>query len=417
MADIDVVAENLAELLTNTVDMAAVFYDIFLNPQPLDINIQMYDDNNQLITVTIPNRAKDRITPYVGEGSPEGVVEAPIGAVYVDTLTSTVYYKVSGSDSYGWNAVISQSLMETFIRTYLEARGYITTSSLNTYLITHEYVNIPSLETYLNVNGYIRGKNLDSIPALDLDNKLMVVTEDETDFLKNVSFGNLITSAISSDENNILTRGVDNKLYVEEVDTGVTPGTYQYPRNMEVNAKGKVTSVEQGSVEDFLPSQVGQDDKFLQTNGTSTSWVDILPAGFEIYWPGDVAPNGWLVRDGSAISRTTYSKLFSAIGTKYGAGDGSTTFNLPNDIDRYVKGSTTSGTYLAAGLPDHQHTLGAEVWRGADGNTQRVAWDGGDRHVGWATGTTSWASASNSIYGASPTVQPPTVTKLPIIKY
>lgn len=278
MADIDVVAENLAELLTNTVDMAAVFYDIFLNPQPLDINIQMYDDNNQLITVTIPNRAKDRITPYVGEGSPEGVVEAPIGAVYVDTLTSTVYYKVSGSDSYGWNAVISQSLMETFIRTYLEARGYITTSSLNTYLITHEYVNIPSLETYLNVNGYIRGKNLDSIPALDLDNQLMVVTEDETDFLKNVSFGNLITSAISSDENNILTRGVDNKLYVEEeADTGVTPGTYQYPRNMEVNAKGKVTSVEQGSVEDFLPSQAGQDGKFLQTNGTSTSWEEVDP--------------------------------------------------------------------------------------------------------------------------------------------
>lgn len=275
MADINVIAENLAELLTNSVDMAAVFYDIFLNPQPLDINIQMYDDNNQLITVTIPNRAKDRITPYVGEGSPEGVVEAPIGSVYVDTLTSTVYYKVSGSDSYGWNAVISQSLMETFIRTYLEARGYITTSSLNTYLVTHEYVNIPSLETYLNVNGYIRGKNLDSIPALDLDNQLMVVTEDETDFLKNVSFGNLITSAISSEENNRLTRGVDNKLYVEEeVDTGVTPGTYEFPMNLQVDSKGKVTSVEQGSTDDLLPSQTGNNGKFLTTNGTMASWID-----------------------------------------------------------------------------------------------------------------------------------------------
>ena len=239
MADLDIIQQNLTELLTNSVDMAAVFYDIFLNPQPLDINIQMYDDNNQLITVTIPNRAKDRITPYVGEGSPEGVVEAPIGAVYVDTLTSTVYYKVSGSDSYGWNAVISQSLMETFIRTYLEARGYITTSSLHTYLVTHEYVNIPSLETYLNVNGYIRGKNLDSIPALDLTNQLMVVTEDETDFLKNVSFGNLLASSVSSDANNILTRGTDSKLYVEkEADSGVEAGTYNYPINLIVNSKG-----------------------------------------------------------------------------------------------------------------------------------------------------------------------------------
>ena len=142
MADIQIVAENLAELLTNTVDMTAVFYDIFLNPNPMDVELKMYDDNNQLITVVIPNRAKDRITPYVGSGSPEGVVAAPIGSAYVDTLTSTVYYKVSGEsdDPYGWNAVLSQSLMETFIRTYLEARGYVTTSSLNTYLNIHEYV-------------------------------------------------------------------------------------------------------------------------------------------------------------------------------------------------------------------------------------------------------------------------------------
>lgn len=78
--------------------------------------------------------------------------------------------------------------------------------------------------------------------------------------------------------------------------------------------------------------------------------------------------------------------------------------------DRVLQGSSgnhAAGTTIAAGLPNHQHTLGAEVWRGADGSTQRVAWDGGDRQVGWATGTTSWASASNSIYGASNTVQPP----------
>ena len=97
--DLEVIQENLAELLTNTVNLTSVFYDIFLNPEPMDVNIQMFDDNNQLITVTIPNRAKDRITPYVGEGSPEGVVSAPIGTTYVDTSTSTIYYKVSGEDA------------------------------------------------------------------------------------------------------------------------------------------------------------------------------------------------------------------------------------------------------------------------------------------------------------------------------
>lgn len=47
---------------------------------------------------------------------------------------------------------------------------------------------------------------------------------------------------------------------------------------------------------------------------------------------GSTPPSGWLFCDGSQISRTTYAALFAAIGTTYGAGDGSTTFNLPNIV-------------------------------------------------------------------------------------
>lgn len=52
--------------------------------------------------------------------------------------------------------------------------------------------------------------------------------------------------------------------------------------------------------------------------------------GFVELYAGSVAPTGWLLCDGSAVSRTTYSVLFALIGTMYGAGDGTTTFNLPN---------------------------------------------------------------------------------------
>ena len=52
-------------------------------------------------------------------------------------------------------------------------------------------------------------------------------------------------------------------------------------------------------------------------------------AGMVMAFAGTSAPSGWLKCDGSAISRTTYAKLFAAIGTTYGTGDGSTTFNLP----------------------------------------------------------------------------------------
>ena len=56
----------------------------------------------------------------------------------------------------------------------------------------------------------------------------------------------------------------------------------------------------------------------------------LLPSGSVIEYAGDTAPNGWLICDGSAISRQKYSKLFEVIGTIYGSGDGNSTFNLPN---------------------------------------------------------------------------------------
>lgn len=70
---------------------------------------------------------------------------------------------------------------------------------------------------------------------------------------------------------------------------------------------------------------------------------------------GSTIPDGWLLCNGAAVSRTTYAKLFAAIGTRYGSGNGSTTFNLPNFNGRHVLGTTNTGNlggYVSAGLPD-----------------------------------------------------------------
>jgi microcystin-dependent protein len=70
------------------------------------------------------------------------------------------------------------------------------------------------------------------------------------------------------------------------------------------------------------------------TDVATTAWVNSkisadLPAGVVVPFGGTSVPSGWLKCDGSAVSRTTYAKLFAAIGTRYGTGNGSTTFNLP----------------------------------------------------------------------------------------
>lgn len=64
----------------------------------------------------------------------------------------------------------------------------------------------------------------------------------------------------------------------------------------------------------------------------------VVPAGAMMEYGGAAAPTGWLLADGSAVSRTTYAALFTAIGTAYGVGDNSTTFNLPNMKGRCARG-------------------------------------------------------------------------------
>ena len=82
---------------------------------------------------------------------------------------------------------------------------------------------------------------------------------------------------------------------------------------------------------------------------SGNEWVPVSGGGGEaigvvVSWSGSASsiPAGYLLCDGSAVSRTTYSGLFAAIGTTNGAGDGSSTFNLPNLVDKFVLGASNS---------------------------------------------------------------------------
>lgn len=88
------------------------------------------------------------------------------------------------------------------------------------------------------------------------------------------------------------------------------------------------------------------------------------PTGSIIMFAGSVAPTSWLFCDGSSLSSVTYPDLYAVIGTKYGGVDGN--FNLPNLVEKFVKGATadtlaTTGggtiTVTAENLPAHSHTL------------------------------------------------------------
>lgn len=149
-----------------------------------------------------------------------------------------------------------------------------------------------------------------------------------------------------------------------------------------------------------------------------------IPTGTVLPFAGITAPEGFLLCNGQEVSRFTYAKLYEVIGDTYGAGDGVTTFEVPNLVEKFIEGTESSvGQTLAPGLPNIKGDLDKMVtdsggeFSGAfysKGKPKTRGWASADydelRNVGFD------ASRSNSIYGKSNTVQPPAVKMLFIIK-
>ena len=238
------------------------------------------------------------------------------------------------------------------------------------------------------------------------------------------------------------------------------PGQVSATGGFVGNLTGRATSA--GNADTSIKAQQDRNGKVIDE-----TYSPILVGELKWY-AGRTVPAGYLLCDGRAVSRTTYSKLFAAIGTIYGSGDGSTTFNLPNGNGRTLQGGAAAdvGTYKNAGLPpiththtgttesagSHAHTrgtmnitgrfgaddrmkyiLGGAFYSGSWSDTGSSGSDGGgiiefDASRAWSgetssngahthTFTTGTNTGVNAIYGASSTVQPPAMIGMLIIKY
>ena len=131
---------------------------------------------------------------------------------------------------------------------------------------------------------------------------------------------------------------------------------------------------------------------------TAINSIELSGGGDEVgtvkMFSGSTAPQGWLICDGSAISRSEYAELFSAIGTTYGSGNGTTTFNIPNIKGRTVVGLDSNDTdfsTLGKTLGEKTHTLTIDEMPSHSHNF----------NGGWSTGSVAEKYSYGSVNTAS----------------
>lgn len=161
------------------------------------------------------------------------------------------------------------------------------------------------------------------------------------------------------------------------VDTGgVQITNVKWTRGTDVSHSGGVTIVDYvtGTALNMITKHLATEhnDDGTHSNVTADSLVvfgtitvggrdvtQLTPTGSIITFAGAAPPSGWASCDGTAVNRTDFSGLFAVIGTTYGSGNGTTTFNLPDMRQRFPLGKTDSGTGSTLGSTggniDHQH--------------------------------------------------------------
>lgn len=143
------------------------------------------------------------------------------------------------------------------------------------------------------------------------------------------------------------------------------------------------------------------------------------PTGVILPYGGTSAPDGYLMCDGSAVSRETYATLFGVVSTAFGVGDGSTTFNVPDMRTRLPRGRETVGTAGATGGADtidlqhshtvnsHTHTLNSHshgvgsYWATVTGGTGAVYFDEDGTTASWTANMRVTGTYSTSSYSVS----------------
>jgi len=371
-----------------------------------------------------------------GTGNPEGVVTAPVGALYrrTDGGTGTsLWVKESGTGNTGWKAVVTGlGSSNVLVPGSLEVDG----------ALDHDGSTVGFYGTAPAAKPTVSGQRNGSAglaSALTALAALGLLTDSTTAGAATSSGTGSPEGVVTATVGAIYQRtdgGVGTTLYVKETGSGNTgweaigtAGDVLIGGALELDgalnhdgttagfygtapaAKPTISGDRAGNaaLASFLTALSGLG---LITNSTTDSGGGgtTVPAGVVAAFGGTAAPTGWLMCDGAAVSRSTYAALFTAIGTAYGAGNGSTTFNVPDMRQRFPLGKAASGTGATLGgtggtighghtVSSHSHPVSVSGSTGANGGH---AHDSHSTASNFSTGGTTRQGLFNPVFHSNP---------------
>lgn len=414
--NIKVVAENLVELLTNSVNLTDVYYDLFFNPTPLDIELQMYNEDNELITVTIPNRAKDRRIAIIGEGSPEGEQEAVAGTIYVDSSNGGfIYIKVTETGKTGWRSVVIFPSLEGKADTFLHTNGstiewkkagnvsYNVVGTLNDALEVQLYDAVTEDNIVPRTNG--ANRDLTNLTQLGInylkDSNALKVTGD--------------LHSIYSIYDNIRVR----KTNTTHTDTYTIEGqTISITYNLSTLGEKIVSSSDTASVNAVkdLYNATGSalyyildeaNNRYSLPVGTIYGFLSTLNnkiveevnnfVGMIAYFPKDTQKKGWLRCNGGTFNASDYPLLYAYLG--------STT--LPSLDGKFIRCVGTGRTALSeedAEIGAHYHPYSFNI-SSSGTHSHNISNSGEHEHSYSGSITSSGAHSHTASFSFSPQVK------------
>lgn len=341
-------------------------------------NVQYPYDNN--FSVSIPNWSGNIITMYVFDSRNNSTkLEVPIGINYVDykekviiNKSCTRYANVNEESNLSFSGEWFNSSFGA-VNNQLSASYKYRQKGGNEWIQGTTNINITVDGNTYSYSGYIKG---------DTNNGFATENSYEIEII--------VTDSLSSkSDTTILIAG---EPAMDIYHSNISIGGYYNEDESEYQAQFKKAVNFYGGIY----------KNGVEIGGESLPIGSMIPYGSQ-----NNIPSNWKICDGSAISRTDYAELFNVIGTSYGEGDGSTTFNLPNKKGRISVGLDSSQTEFntigkkggekthqlnVEELPSHSHTVKGTV--GSGGYVEGVSF-GNSANPGYTSGVSMSAVGGN----------------------